>query len=317
MVSEELKSFRQMYTGFTKARVILTANNLGIFDRLKSPVSAKGIAKALRINLRATEILLDALTGIGLLVKSKAGNYRNTAISRRYMVKGSSSYQGDIVKHASTMWEGWSALDTVVRTGRPSRHTRDNESFIMGMHNLSVLRTGNLIKAIGLRGVKTMLDLGGGPGTNAMRMAQKGMKATIFDLPETIKISRKVARNEGIKGLKFIAGDFFVDDIGKGYDLILLSQIFHAFSEKDNMALLEKCRTALNPKGRVVIQEFPIGKTMTSPPHSALFSVNMLVATENGRCYRPQEMKEWLNMAGYKKLKVINLPETVLVEGRV
>ena len=130
MVSEELKSFRQMYTGFTKARVILTANNLGIFDRLKSPVSAKGIAKALRINLRATEILLDALTGIGLLVKSKAGNYRNTAISRRYLVKGSPSYQGDIVKHASTMWEGWSALDTVVRTGRPSRHTRDNESVL-------------------------------------------------------------------------------------------------------------------------------------------------------------------------------------------
>lgn len=41
MVTEELRNFRQMYTGFTGARVILTANNLGVFERLKKPVSAK------------------------------------------------------------------------------------------------------------------------------------------------------------------------------------------------------------------------------------------------------------------------------------
>jgi ubiquinone/menaquinone biosynthesis C-methylase UbiE len=317
MVTEELRGFRKMYTGFTGARVILTANNLGVFDRLKRPVSAKDMSKVLKTDPRATEILLDALAGIGLLLKSRDGRYKNTAISRRYLVKGSRLYQGDIVKHASAMWENWSALDKVVRNGLPARRAMDNESFIMGMHNLTVLRTAELTKSIGLRGVKTMLDLGGGPGTNAISMAGKGVKATIFDLPATIKIAKKVARDEGVKGLKFISGDFHVNDIGSGYDLILLSQIFHAFSEKENRALLQKCRAALNPEGRVVIQEFPIDNTMTSPPHSALFSVNMLVATKDGRCYRPLELKEWLADAGYKRIKVKKLPETVLVEGMI
>jgi len=83
------------------------------------------------------------------------------------------------------------------------------------------------------------------------------------------------------------------------------------------MALLSKCRNALNPDGRVAVQEFPIDDTRTAPPHSALFSVNMLVGTENGRCYTPREMKEWLAETGFTNIVVKNLPETVLVEGTV
>jgi cyclopropane fatty-acyl-phospholipid synthase-like methyltransferase len=143
------------------------------------------------------------------------------------------------------------------------------------------------------------------------------VRATIFDLPATIAIARKVARREGVKGLRFIAGDFHMDSLGSGYDLILLSQIFHAFSEEENIALLEKCREALNPTGRMVVQEFPINEARTSPPRSALFSVNMLVATENGRCYTSREIRQWLKKTGFRDIALKNLTETVIVEGRV
>ena len=315
MVPEDLIGLRKLYLGFISSRVILTANNLGIFDNLKKPASAAEISKKLNIDPRATGILLDALTGIGLLSKSTGGKYRNAPVSNHYLVRGPRLYQGDIIKHASTMWQNFSALDEVVTTGRPARRGFDHESFIMGMHNLTILRTESLIKAAGLKGVKTMLDLGGGPGTNAIAMAKKGVKVTIFDLPETIKIAKKVARREGVKGIGFITGDFHVDGIGSGYDLILLSQIFHAFSAEENVALLRKCRAAVNPGGRVAVQEFPINEARTAPPHSALFSVNMLVGTEKGRCYSPKEIKRWLAETGFKSIVIRNLPETVLIMG--
>jgi ubiquinone/menaquinone biosynthesis C-methylase UbiE len=315
MVPDDLAGLRKLYLGFVSSRVILTANNLKIFDNLEKASSATEIAEKLNIDRRATEIMLDALTGIGLVSKSRTGRYRNAPVSNRYLVKGARLYQGDIIKHASTMWENFSALDEVVRTGRPARRGFDHESFIMGMHNLTVLRTGSLVKALGLKGIKTMLDLGGGPGTNAMAMAKKGVKSTVFDLPETIKIAKKLARREGVKEIRFIAGDFHVDSIGSGYDLILLSQIFHAFSEEENIALLRKCKTAVNLKGKVVVQEFPISDNRTSPPHSALFSVNMLVGTERGRCYSPKEMKRWLAETGFKNIVIKYLPETVLIMG--
>ena len=315
MVPEDLAGLRKLYLGFISSRVILTANNLGIFEHLKKASSAAEIARKLKIDPRATEILLDALTGIGLLQKGMDGRYRNASVSNRYLLKGARLYQGDIVRHASTMWENFSALDEVVRTGRPARRGFDHESFIMGMHNLAVLRTASLIKAAGLKRVTTMLDLGGGPGTNAIAMTKLGVKATVFDRPETIRIAKKVARREGVKGIRFIAGDFHVDSIGSGYDLILLSQIFHAYSPEENIALLLKCKKALNRGGRVAIQEFPINEMRTAPPHSALFSVNMLVGTERGRCYSPAEMKQWIAETGFKNIKIKDLPETVLIMG--
>ena len=315
MVPDDLAGLRKLYLGFVSSRVILTANNLKIFENLKKASSATEIAEKLNIDRRATEIVLDALTGIGLVSKSRTGRYRNAPVSNRYLVKGTYLYQGDIIKHASTMWQNFSALDEVVRTGRPARRGFDHESFIMGMHNLTVLRTESLAKALGLKGIKKMLDLGGGPGTNAIAMAKKGIQSTVFDLPETINIAKKVARREGVKGIRFIAGDFHVDSIGSGYDLILLSQIFHAFSAEENIALLRKCNTAVNLGGKVVVQEFPINDNRTSPPHSALFSVNMLVGTERGRCYSPKEMKRWLAGTGFKNIGIKYLTETVLIIG--
>jgi ubiquinone/menaquinone biosynthesis C-methylase UbiE len=317
VVPEDLAALRRLYLGFISSRVVLTANNLEIFDHLKKPLTSSQTAKIIKTDERATEILLDALTGIGLVRKGRNGKYRNAPVSDRYLVKGLHLYQGDIVRHASTMWQNFSALDEVVKTGKPARRGSDHESFILGMHNLTVLRAERLVKAIGTKGIKTMLDLGGGPGTNAMAMAKKGIKATVFDLPQTIAIAKKVARREGVKNLGFIAGDFHTDSIGNGYDLILISQIFHAFSSEENIALLRKSTNSLNPGGRVVIQEFPINDSRTAPPQSALFSVNMLVATQSGRCYTPLEMKKWMQKAGFKDVLIKNLEETVLIEGKV
>lgn len=316
MVPEDLAGLRRLYLGFTASRVVITANNLGVFEHLKSERTASQVAGRLKTDIRATEILLDALTGIGLVKKARDGKYRNALVSSRYLVRGNRLYQGDIIRHASNMWDGFAKLDEVVETGKPAERARDHEAFIMGMHNLTSLRTKGLINAVGLKGVKSVLDLGGGPGTNALAIAKKGVHATIFDLPQTIPIAKKVARRDGIKGISFKAGDFHTDDIGSGYDLILLSQIFHAFSISENKALLEKCRNALNAGGRVVIQEFPIDETRTSPPHSALFSVNMLVGTRDGRCYTVKEMKKWLSEKGFSSIAVKHLPETVLVEGK-
>ncbi len=320
MLPEDLAGFRRLYLGFMGARTVLTANNLGVFERLKKASSAKEVARKVKADLRAVEILLDALTGIGLVKKTKDWKYVNAPVSSKYLVKGGRFYQGDIVRHASSMWNNFSNLDDIVRTGKPARSGKHegfhHEAFIMGMHNLTILRTESLTDAISLKGVNTMLDLGGGPGTNAIAMSKKGVKATIFDLPETIAIAKKVARREGVKGLGFISGDFHQDSIGSGYDLILISQIFHAFSVKENIALLRKCRAALNPGGRVVVQEFPIDESRTLPPPSALFSMNMLVGTKNGRCYTISEMKKWLSGTGFRSAVVKKLPETIIIIGK-
>jgi len=316
-IQEQARELRKLWGGFQATRVIITANSLNLFDHLEQRMTASGLAKKIKTDRRATEILLDALSGLGLISK-KAGNYKNTGTASRLLVSTGRYYQGDIIRHIDVLWDNWSNLEKVVKKGRPYHKTRNHQSFIMGMHNLSVIKAEEIINAINLRGVHTALDLGGGPGTYTMELAKKGIRTTLFDLPETIKIAKKVVRNEGVdrKNIHFKAGEFLADDIGKGYDLILISQVLHMFSEKVNINLLRKCRKALNPKGQLVIQEFPVQENKTSPVSGALFAVNMLVNTEGGRTYSAGDIKRWFGRTGFGSAQKKNIADAVLVSAR-
>jgi len=312
-IFDEAKELMRIWGGFRASRVLLTANNFRVFDITTKPQSTRTVAKKLNTDLRATEILLDALTGIGLLKKHK-NIYSNAPLASNFLVSGKPYYQGDILKHADILWQNWSGLDEVMKTGRPYRGAHDHDAFIHGMHNLASLKVKDVIKKIGLKGVKTALDLGGGPGTYSIEMARHGVKVKLFDRPETIKIADRVISKAGIKNIVFIEGDFLYDDIGRNYDLIFASQILHSNPEKDNLHLIRKCKKALNKGGRIVIQEFFIMKDLAHPAPSALFSVNMLINTEGGRCYSPDEMKNWLLKTGFKKTEEKIMNDTVLVQ---
>jgi 2-polyprenyl-3-methyl-5-hydroxy-6-metoxy-1,4-benzoquinol methylase len=181
------------------------------------------------------------------------------------------------------------------------------------MHNLASLKVKDVMKVIGLKGVKTALDLGGGPGTYSMEMAKRGVRVTLFDYPEAIEVAKRLIEKERARGINFIRGNFMADDIGRGYDLIFVSQILHSYSEEDNLLMLRKCKKALNNGGQIIIQDFYISDNRTYPPQSALFSVNMLVNTQAGRCYSPGEISEWLLKAGLKNIKTRHMDDTILI----
>jgi len=327
-ISQQAMEIRKIWSGFQGSRVLITANNFRVFDHLETQMTAGQIAKELKTDLRATWILLDALSGLGLLKKQNS-RYKNTDLASQFLVTGKPYYQGDIIKHIEALWDNWSGLDTVLKTGKPFRKTRNHEAFILGMHNLASIKAAQIIDAIGMKGVKKAIDLGAGPGTYTIEMARRGIDVTLFDVPETIDVAKAVVHNSsqpplnirggtgGVKGsIDFMKGDFIRDDIGKGYDLVFMSQIAHSYSEKDNITLLKKCRKALNPGGRAVIQEFLISDDLTAPLPSALFSINMLVNTEGGRCYSPNEMKAWFKKAGFRNVKKQLIADGVLVSGR-
>lgn len=313
--SEELKHLRKLWTGFMPSRVLLTANNLRVFDHLTTECAPKELSGKLKTDQRATELLLDALTAMGLLRKKK-GRYKNSRISNRFLVSSSPLYQGNIIRHAHFLWQSWSELDGVLKTGRPVEAEREIESFIKGMDDIAKLRCKEVIDRIPLRGVKKALDLGGGPGTYSMELAKRGIGVTLFDRPETLKIAKGLIKERAIDGIDFLAGDFMKDPIGKGYDLVFVSQILHAYSDKENIRLLRKIKGALNPGGKVVVQEFYLNSSKTAPLWGALFSINMLLNTTGGRTYSTSEIKGWLKRAGFKTATSKRLDETVIIIGK-
>ena len=313
-ILEQAKEIRRLSGGFQSSRVLITANNFRVFDFLEKEQTASALARKIKTDRRATEILLDALTGMELLSKKK-GKYKNRPIASRMLVTGTKYYQGDIISHIEMMMDRWADLDIIVKTGKPSVGPRNHTAFILGMHNLSILKAGEIINGIGLDNVHRVLDLGGGPGTYAIEMAKKGLDVSLFDLPETMNIAKKVAKQSGLgkNSINFMGGDFIQDDIGKAYDLILISQILHMFSEKVNVALIKKCKKALSGNGKIVIHEFMINEDRTMPVYSSLFAINMLVNTSGGRTYSPGDIRTWFKKAGFKKVSHKTVADGILV----
>jgi SAM-dependent methyltransferase len=315
-MNKEVIEFNRLWGGFRASRIILTANNLRVFENIGKGRTADDMASVLKTDPRATEILLDAVASLGLLRKSR-GTYRLAPPAKRFLLPDSPWYQGDMLRHADTLWRTWSGLDDVVRTGEPNRSgARRHDVFIRAMHNNAVLRVKALIDALDLRGVRTALDLGGGPGTYGIALAKRGINVTLFDLPGTLEVAQKMIRQSRTKNISFRSGDFHLDDIGSGYDLVLLSQVLHSNSETEAQVLLGRVFDALTPHGKVAIHEFTLNEDHASPVPGALFSVNMLVNTAGGRSYTRKEMKGWLTNTGFKKITVKDLGDTVLVSGR-
>jgi hypothetical protein len=54
-----------------------------------------------------------------------------------------------------------------------------------------------------------------------------------------------------------------------------------------------------------VIQDFLTNPARTAPVRAAVFAINMLVATPDGRTYSKREVSAWLREAGFKGVREI------------
>lgn len=297
----------EMAHGYQRSMALFTALDLGVFAALaKGPSDASRLARRLSAGPRNLSILLNALVGVGLL--EKRGNvYRNGEIAGRYLTDGPLS-KTSILLHHLDCWPGWTSLGKRIRIGGKRAGTRKGyqENFIRGMEDNSRERAGMVAKKIPLRKGDRLLDLGGGPGTYAVEWARRypGTSVTVFDTPETLRITRKILKEKGASGqIALLAGDFLRDRLGGPYDFVWISQILHAYSVKECVFLLRRVRRSIAPGGRVAVQEFLLDEDGTSPPGPAFFSVHMVAVTEGGKGYTSGEVAGMLRSAGFRRIK--------------
>lgn len=308
---------RKMVMAFQRSRVLLTAYELELFTALDNESkSSAEVAGMLGTEKHATDRLMNALCALELLDK-KENRFSNTPLAQRFLVKHSPDFMGNLY-HSVNLWDTWSTLTQAVYEGTTVMEKKINErgekwltAFIAAMHNRAQKYAPKVVRKLDLSKVTRVLDIGGGSGAYAMAFlkARPNINAAVFDLPNVIPITHQYIEKEGFTGtIKTIVGDYTVDQLGNGYDLIFLSSIIHSNSNEVNMKLLKKCSKALNPNGQVVIQDFIMDENRTTPPSGALFALNMLVSTEAGDTYTESEVRDWMTAAGLTSIKRIDTP---------
>ncbi len=320
MTTNELET---MTSGFQTASVILAANRAGIFAALcRRPSSADALASGLGLAPRAVAVLTDALVATGVLER------REGALSvpdqlRPALDPGSPTSMTNALDHRWFVLQRWAQLDRVLVTGRPVRRRPDDDqrlqAFILGMADLARRGAPALWDAVDLTGRTHLVDVGGGPGELALAALERfpGLSATVFDLPAVLPIGRRYARRRGLgRRIAFRAGDALENDIPP-CDVALVSSLLHSYGPRGAARIAAHVAAGVKPGGLVLVREFMWDDEAHSGPVStALFAVNMLSGTPEGRCWSPGELTAIFGAAGFGgwELRALD-PRTSLLVG--
>ena len=307
-------TIREFAASFQKSRILLSGFELDIFTNVdEAGTTNNQIANNLHLDEHACERLLNALVSLGFLTKQNH-LFFNTSDSFTFLSKKSSDYLGGLM-HSNHLWNTWSNLTQVVKTGISAHPAEINERgeewlfpFINAMHDRAKRQAPQQLANIDLSKIKSILDIGGGSGAYSMEFVSKKpeIEATVFDLPKVIPITKRFIEKEGFSDkIKTHPGDYTTDDLPKGFDLVFLSAVIHSNSLETNEDLIKKCFNSLNKNGTIVIQDWIMNNDRTQPVSGAVFAINMLVGTEAGDCFTELEVTKMLNAAGFKNVSRI------------
>ncbi|MFP4088581.1 MAG: methyltransferase [Desulfobacteraceae bacterium] len=286
------------------------AVKLDLFSLIEAGhTTSSQLAHELGLNARGTATLLNALVAMGLLTKDQT-HYANTEAAGSFLVRGSREYIGYMILHHHHLVRGWSRLDQAVRSGKPVRERvasehEERESFLMGMFNNAMANAPRLADEIDVKGRRLLLDLGGGPGTYAIHfcLTNPGLEARVADLPASRPFAEKTIARFGVSDrVQFIPCDYLHEDIQGQYDVAWLSHILHGEGPDACQMIINKAVSSLEPGGMMMIHDFILNDTADGPLFPALFSLNMLVNTDEGRSYTEGQIRDMMKQAGLKNI---------------
>lgn len=313
---KDFDAFREAISTYRLPRVILTALDLNVFTVIGSRAwTVPALAKRLHVSPRGIEILCRNLATAGLLKKTD-DVYRNSALAQEELNRDSPEYRGAYLDLLRTQWDDWSQLTKSVKQGRPvDREEPDNPAyrrqFSWAMHQRSKEVAPKIAAQLRFRGARTLLDLGGGPGTYALEFLARNsrLQATVCDRAPALAVARTIAAPlEHGSRLSYLPLDFMKKPIPGIYDVIWYSNVLHIYSAEENQHLFQQLVRNLSPTGRLLIQDaFTLDRQGLEPADTNLFAVTMLLFTQTGNTYSAAATTQWLRDAGFRTVRRVPL----------
>ena len=310
------EQFRDALSAHRLPRVMLTALELKLFTVIgKTTWELPDLARELKVSERGLSILCRNLSTAGLLHK-KGTRYRNSRLSSTALNADDPAYRGSYVQLIAKHANDWFRLPESVRTGEPLDKDEPEEpdyrrQFTWAMHHRTLETAPMIADQLSLKGVKTLLDLGGGPGTYAMAFLAKnsGLRATVCDRPAALEVAKEIASTHKAGArLSYLPLDLLKDEIPEPFDVIWYSNVLHIYSPEQNLDVFRRARAALAGGGRLIIQDaFLHDREGLYPEEASLFAVSMLLFTESGNTYSVAETTAWLKKAGFASVRPVKM----------
>ena len=312
---EQRLALTQLTVAYWRSGVLFAALRLGVFDALADrPLSADGVAARCGAAREHMTRLLNACVALQLLELGD-GEYRNGRLADRFLVAGGEHYLGGWVKFMAEFYGAWGRLDEAIRAGGPVQdgvarllagddYTRH---MMLATHEYAMGTGRALMNRVDLAGRRRLLDVGGGAGSYSILLSQNhpDLEAVVFDLPAVVDITRETVARYGLSDrITARAGNYHDDDLGTGFDAVLLSNMLHQEDPETCQRLLRKAASALVDGGTLIVQLAFLNPDRVGPPWAVLLSLQVLLTYQGGRTYTTDDIVAMLPNAGFDGAEV-------------
>lgn len=312
--SPKISEFLEIITGYQRSRVLFTFIELEVPTLLSGKkLSAAHLAKHLQIHPLAMDRFLNTCVSIDILEK-EGEKFFNSEFAENYLVKGAEFYLGgNVRRHRKRSYAAWENLTEALKNwnyDETSSENPDDEDqgaeAVAEQHNLALLHGFELAKAFDFTNFSKILDVGGGTGAMSIALCKSfpKLEATVFDLPENIKVAEDfVKKNRLKKRIKTVGGDFQKDNLPTGFDAALLANFMAVADAESNKKLLKQIYDRLPSGGVCILSGWIIEDSHVVPQISVLFCLEDICwnAPDVERSFKVY--KSWLREAGFKNIK--------------
>ncbi|PYQ13529.1 MAG: methyltransferase type 12 [Acidobacteria bacterium] len=317
--------FWETVNAYQRTAALRAAIELGLFTAIGQGADmADSLAGRCGASARGVRILCDYLTVVGFLAKQD-DRYRLTPDSAVFLDQRSPAYLGGMLGFINSpeLMSGFANLTEVVRRGTTLMagagvvDPEDPvwEEFARSMPPM-VAPSAEFIGELAVQahpGPLRVLDIAAGHGLFGIAVAKRNAEARVvaLDWPQVLKVAHGNARAAGVDDrYELRPGSAFEVDFGHGFDVVLVSNLFHHFDLPTCGSLARKIHGCLEPGGRAITLEFVPNEDRVSPPIPAAFSLIMLAVTPAGNAYTFPEYDRMFRSAGFARNEIMQVPRS-------
>ncbi|APE45754.1 SAM-dependent methyltransferase (plasmid) [Sulfitobacter alexandrii] len=316
LVRREGEALFDLLAGFCHAQVLMALVQLDLPARLlRRSESAATLAAATGVPPDRMQVLLNAAIALGLIRRARGRRY---ALTRRGAALAGVPGLQQMILHHDVLYRDLADPAAFFR-GETTPELAGFWPYVFGgavdpqvaatysdlMAQSQLLVADDTLDAVTLRGVRHLMDVGGGTGAFLAEVAAShpALEMTLFDLPAVAPQARYRFAGAGCAGrVRILPGSFRDGPLPDGADAISLVRVLYDHSDETVTDLLAKCFAALPAGGRLIISEPMSGGARPNRAGDAYFALYTL-AMGTGKARSADEIAAMCRAAGFTDLR--------------
>lgn len=309
-----------LVAGFVHSQILMAFVALDLTEHLaRQPRDLADLARRTGLPLPRMRVLAQGASALGLMVRLRDGRYGlgrlgaalpgipglARMIGHHHVLYGDLSDPVAFFRDGSTtaLAEFWPYVFGAGDGVDPEVASTYSEL----MADSQALVAEEALAHLDLRGVSTLLDVGGGTGVFLAEAgaAYPALDLHLFDLPQVIGPATARFEAAGLaRRSRVTGGSFRTDPLPRGADAISLVRVLYDHSDDTLRMLLAKIHAALPDGGRLIVAEPMSGGERPTRPGDAYFAVYCL-AMQTGRARSADEILGHLEAAGFAHMRAV------------